>query len=302
MDKRIYLLYQEAERLRALGRRGDEESCLQQILQLDPVNHNATFRLGQLRSEQGFHGQAMGLFQSIVNRGAPTIEDQIQDWYWLATSSLHCGLHDQSSQWMTKVVKQGGSYRGLGELVKGYAGELFSKEQYGSALKWFQQAFDIHPHLPGLHLAIAKTLHNLRRVDEAEKWYQVALEHNPQDPLYRWEYAMQLLITGRFEEGWQAYESRLDCFDLADSGLHMFDFQFPRWSGESLEGKTLLVHGEQGIGDEIMFSSMIPELLGICQRLIVACTPSLVSCQEGGRWHQKTNVETTKPTKGCRRQ
>ena len=50
----------------------------------------------------------------------------------------------------------------------------------------------------------------------------------------------------------------------------------PPWGGQPLAGRTILVYGEQGIGDEIMFASCLPDLLEQAGRVIVACESRLV--------------------------
>jgi len=53
------------------------------------------------------------------------------------------------------------------------------------------------------------------------------------------------------------------------------DFGLPRWSGEALEGRTILVHAEQGVGDEIMFASCLPDLIDRANRVIIECSDRL---------------------------
>lgn len=85
------------------------------------------------------------------------------------------------------------------------------------------------------------------------------------------------LCQGRLEEGWRAYEARLSP-DIPDAPI----FHPPagrRWTPEvSLEGRRLLVIGEQGVGDQIMFASLLPSAmaaLGPEGRLSVAYDPRL---------------------------
>ncbi|PIB92221.1 tetratricopeptide repeat protein [Caulobacter sp. FWC2] len=70
--------------------------------------------------------------------------------------------------------------------------------------------------------------------------------------------ATLLLALGRIAEGWQAYEARFSP-EIADAPL--FHIPAARWSGEDLKGKTLLIVAEQGLGDEVMFSNMLPDIL-----------------------------------------
>ncbi|RRN62997.1 tetratricopeptide repeat protein [Caulobacter sp. 602-1] len=70
--------------------------------------------------------------------------------------------------------------------------------------------------------------------------------------------ATLLLALGRVAEGWQAYEARFFP-EIADAPL--FHIPAARWAGEDLKGKTVLVVAEQGLGDEVMFSNMLPDIL-----------------------------------------
>jgi tetratricopeptide (TPR) repeat protein len=80
-----------------------------------------------------------------------------------------------------------------------------------------------------------------------------------------------LLASGRIGEGWDEYEARLD--PLYADVTH-FLVGAPRWTPDSeVRGKTLLVIGEQGLGDEVLFANVLPDLvtaLGPDGKLIIA--------------------------------
>ena len=86
-----------------------------------------------------------------------------------------------------------------------------------------------------------------------------------------------LFCLGRLGEGWDAYEVRLD---TAFVEVTNFMVDRPRWSPDSdLNGKSLLVVGEQGLGDEVMFANLIPmssRRLGPDGHLSLALEPRLI--------------------------
>lgn len=80
-----------------------------------------------------------------------------------------------------------------------------------------------------------------------------------------------LVARGRLQEGWPAYEARLS-HHYPDCTHFLIDR--PRWSpGDDLHGKTLLLVGEQGLGDEVLFANLLPEVieaLGPSGKLVLA--------------------------------
>jgi tetratricopeptide (TPR) repeat protein len=86
-----------------------------------------------------------------------------------------------------------------------------------------------------------------------------------------------LLCLGRVGEGWEAYESRFSP-DLSDAPRFLIDAE--RWlPGQDLKGKSLMVCAEQGLGDEVMFANMLPDVidaLGPDGKLTVAVEHRLV--------------------------
>jgi tetratricopeptide (TPR) repeat protein len=86
--------------------------------------------------------------------------------------------------------------------------------------------------------------------------------------------ALALLRAGRLEEGWRAYGVRLEPDYVA---APRFDIPLPRWTPDRpLAGSRLLLVGEQGLGDEIMFANAIPDLVQQTSRLGLAVIPRLV--------------------------
>jgi hypothetical protein len=119
-------------------------------------------------------------------------------------------------------------------------------------------------------------LANQNRDTEAEFQFRKALSLDPDYQLAHLNLGFLLLAHGRFTEGWMHHESRYSP-GLPDSGILLPNPPFPKWQGESLEGKSLLVWLEQGFGDEIQFCRFLPLLKKKCgvKTVTYVCKPQL---------------------------
>ncbi|MSQ55930.1 MAG: tetratricopeptide repeat protein [Betaproteobacteria bacterium] len=137
-----------------------------------------------------------------------------------------------------------------------------------AGLALFQHAFELRPDAPEVRAALAHALRDLGRVDEALAHYDAVLERHPGFPDAALNRAYLLLMVGRYAEGWDAYECRYGFpgFSPAPAG-------HAPWSGRSDE--PVLVFGEQGIGDQVMFASCLPDLCARAAQVTIACNPRL---------------------------
>ena len=88
--------------------------------------------------------------------------------------------------------------------------------------------------------------------------------------------AFAYLRLGDLKNGWERLENGFSpLIDSSRGRRPQRTFEVPRWKGEPLNGKTLLVWREQGLGDELMFGSVLPELLNLQGNIIYECEPRL---------------------------
>lgn len=126
--------------------------------------------------------------------------------------------------------------------------------------------------------AIAGTLLNLGGIGVhkgdylwAMPWYERALAVQPGHDRILGNMSLAQLALGRWEEGWKNYDHHLSL----NTRKRREYLNVPIWQGE--EDKEVIVYGEQGIGDEIMFASMLPDLIKVSKRVIFDCHPRLVN-------------------------
>ncbi|MGH8617878.1 MAG: tetratricopeptide repeat protein [Burkholderiales bacterium] len=141
------------------------------------------------------------------------------------------------------------------------------------ALARFERANAARPGNPAILAATGHALRDLGRLDAAIAAYEQALALAPDlgDALLNRAYAR--LMQGDYARGWDEYERRFEATATGAGGTGA-----PRWQGEALAGRRLLVYGEQGLGDEIMFASCLPDVLARADGAVtVACDPRLAT-------------------------
>jgi hypothetical protein len=132
--------------------------------------------------------------------------------------------------------------------------QLRSDRQYESALACYAQAFAQDRNSSAAFNNYGNVLREIGEPAAGLPFLERAVQLNPQDVTARFNRSVCLLLLGKYEQGWPAYESRWDYEHLAGT---IPQYSQPRWTGQSLENKTILVVGEQGHGDCIQFSRFI---------------------------------------------
>lgn len=146
---------------------------------------------------------------------------------------------------------------------------LSDRLDWREALPVLQLADRLNPHRTPTELMLAYVLGRLQRFEEAERFARAVLAREPENPHAQERLGHLLLGQGRYAEAWPFWEQRevRRTSFLHRSGL-------PEWRGGSLAGKSLVVWGEQGIGDEVMAARFLPRLRELgCERIVVACLP-----------------------------
>ncbi len=139
-----------------------------------------------------------------------------------------------------------------------------------SALAYFEQARVQGAADPELWLQQGIALRDLGRIDEALEKFESVLAVKPASELALWHRTLTRLLQQDFARGWADYDLRLRSRDRSQRAL-----EYPVWDGRDPAGLRVLVHGEQGIGDEIMFASCLPQMLAAGGTCVVECSGRL---------------------------
>jgi tetratricopeptide (TPR) repeat protein len=126
------------------------------------------------------------------------------------------------------------------------------------ALKWFEKALRLRPDFVEILANRAMALLHLARFDEAILAYRRVLALDPDNARSAWQIAHLQLLAGNFEKGWEGREARWRVPDFSPDYPKLSQ---PKWLGkEPIDGKTLLVCVDEGLGDALQFARYMPLL------------------------------------------
>lgn len=144
---------------------------------------------------------------------------------------------------------------------------LHDNQRFDDAVSSYDRALIIQPDHAEAFYNRGNVLHDLNRYDEAIDSYNRALAIKPDYAGARWNSSFCHLILGDFDNGWKNYEWRWQTDDFIKATRH---FTAPQWSGnEALQGKTILLHSEQGLGDTLQFCRYAKQVAELGGRVIL---------------------------------
>ncbi len=136
------------------------------------------------------------------------------------------------------------------------------------AQRYFERAVALDPSSVAAQANLGHALNEQGRTDEALAHYEKLIAGHPAEAEYRWNRGLVRLGSGDYARGWEDYEMR----NARAGGAAPRVFPFPAWQGGELSrGGALLIYGEQGLGDEIMFASCVPDLLARGIDCVIEC-------------------------------
>ncbi|OIQ68046.1 tetratricopeptide repeat protein [mine drainage metagenome] len=141
------------------------------------------------------------------------------------------------------------------------------------ALPWFDRSLELRPNDAMTITSKAVTLAELHRVDEAFAAYRLARATDPGCAAAEWNLALLEMLTGNFEAGWAGREAR---WKIPALSAYYPKLSQPMWLGkEPIDGKTILINVDEGLGDTIQFARYVPMVAARAARVILCVQDAL---------------------------
>jgi tetratricopeptide (TPR) repeat protein len=258
-------LYQ-GELLVEMGRNEDAADCFALALAHDEHLAGAWLGYGKMLRRVG------RLEEAIIHlkRAVALSTDASDAWVELGLASNEFGQTEAAALAYENAIRAApdrpAGYINLGLLYLSQLGDACRAEML------FRRAIEVAPDRIEPHANLGFALHEQGRSQECLSHYDQLIAAHPECNEYRWHRGCVRLSIGDFERGWLDHEAR-----KLRLGRWRRPLPFPEWDGSSEMAAKLLVYAEQGLGDEIMFASCLPEVLQISQQVVIECDGRLAS-------------------------
>lgn len=150
---------------------------------------------------------------------------------------------------------------------------LFAAGAPARAMTHLRRAVELDPDNAEARNNLGNALAGQLEFEVAEDHLRKAISLNPSFAEAHFNLSMALLMQEKFTEGWDEYEWRWRCPEFPSTWR---EFSYPFWKGEPLDGKTLLIWSEQGVGDEIMFANTLPDVAASGAQMVLECNDRFV--------------------------
>ncbi len=248
----------------------DFERCLDELslaLYYDPENTTAYFELGAVHQMQGDLDGAIGYF-------GKTLEKSPHHARALTELGL-CYLMKERFAEALEVLEHAVERDPYSVAAQNHLSFACVRlEEYDRALEIMQKLVKgTSRSMLWQRVNLGTAYDHTGRFEESERTYEFVLRHEPNNFAAHWNRAHLVLGRHDFERGWPDYQYRLQ----VDGSWAPRLIPFAPWKGEPLQGKSIAVSAEQGLGDQIMFASCIPDLCTQGASVTLECDSRLVA-------------------------
>ena len=239
-------------------------NLFQKSISLDSNMADTHYVLGQLFEEKGMPPRALKAYQKAIALNPKHAEAQCK----IGDIFQEQGNLDQAINSYRVALD---SCPGFAEGYNNLGSVLKKKNQLDAAIVAFEKAIETNPKYVRAYSNLGAALVEKNEIEEATQHFERALFMNPDFADAHFNQAIIFLLQGRLEEGWEKYEWRWNSTQKSQKR----DFKQLLWNGTTLNGKTILVHTEQGFGDAIQFVRYVDLLCDLNTTVIFECETEL---------------------------
>lgn len=234
--------------LAASGDKSGEIDAYRRAIGINPQLAPVWSNLGDALREAGQIEEAV----AACRRAVELDPDSAAAWNNLGNALCEQGEHEEAVRVCERALQISPQ---LAEAWSNLGCALMEQGKIEASLAAHHRALEIQPRNARAHYNLGITRERCHQSEAAVMSYRRAVEIDPALPAAWMRLACVLLMRGDFAEGWADYEWR-----WREKNARPKRYDFTPWAGELSPDRRLLLWGEQGIGDEIIYSSMIGEL------------------------------------------
>lgn len=246
------------------GKINDAISNFKQSINIKPNFAHAHNNLGNALKHVGEFTKSIESYKQAI-KIEPSYAEAFSN-FGIALKEL--GRLDESLKNLRKAIKLNPNYS---EGYSNLGNTLSELGEYQDAVNNHKHALKLNPNYPEGYSNLGNCLGELGKFDEAISCHQKAIKLNPKYLHSIFNESTIRLTLGQFESGWNQYEYRFDRYGV---GLLRYEKE-KLWNGKYLDG-VLLVWAEQGIGDHILFGSMLTEVRKFAKKIILEIDKRLI--------------------------
>lgn len=247
-----------------LKRMGDTSGCrenLQVVLEVDPEFQQAWQNLASIYFDEGNLEDAAGCLEHVISISPEKIL------VWAELGDVYHRMGDAEERALSCFERVIANRPDFAAAYNSKGLILHEQWDYEGAENCYRAALAIEPDDPLFMNNLALSMVAQARPAEALQWLDKSLKLEPDSATTRFNRGTALLLVGDWVSGWRDFEYRFEKNDP----VYLVPMTIPRWNGEELSGKTIIVRMEQGYGDCIQSFRFLPMLHETGARIIVEC-------------------------------
>ena len=265
MSSQLDFLHLQALQLLQSGNLSGSELLLKQIVKNKPNHSEALRLLGVIAAQQGNNLLALERVEEalLANRRNGVAHSNKGNILLSLDHPIEAIEAYKRAIKLTPNYAEAHSNLGNGFQVIG---------DYSQAIECYQRALKMEPSNLDFKLNLGNAYSRMNSYEKATQIYEEIINLNPSNPSAHFYLAQIQLFLGKFQAGWMEYEWRWLTIENDSKPLKT---SRQAWQGESFEG-CLYIWAEQGIGDQILHASMLPELRKFPQKKIISVEKKLL--------------------------